>query len=64
MQLVQDGHEEHAPVEVDSLIDNSNDIESKVMKLSDAQKHVLNFMASQGSQIFNTMELLGMEKKI
>ena len=23
----------------------------------------LNFMASQGSQIFNTMELLGMEKK-
>ena len=24
----------------------------------------LNFMASQGSHIFNTMELLGMEKKI
>ena len=23
----------------------------------------LNFMASQGSHIFNTMELLGMEKK-
>ena len=24
----------------------------------------LNFMASQGSQIFNTMEMLGMENKI
>ena len=36
-----------------------------VVKFSDAQKFVkdvLNFMASQGSQIFNTMELLGMEK--
>ena len=31
-------------------------------QLSDAQKfvkRVLNFMASQGSQVFNTMELLG-----
>jgi hypothetical protein len=35
------------------------------VKLSDAQKYardVLNFMASQGSHIFNTQELLGMEK--
>ena len=64
-QLVQDGQEVHDPVEVDPLIDDSNDVESKVVKLSDAQKYVkdvLNFMASQGSQIFNTMELLGMEK--
>ena len=65
VQLVQDGQEVHDPVEVDPLIDDSNDVESKVVKLSDAQKSikdVLNFMASQGSQIFNTMELLGMEK--
>ena len=65
VQLVQDGQEVHYPVEVDPLIDESNDVESKVVKLSDAQKYVkdvLNFMASQGSQIFNTMELLGMEK--
>ena len=36
-----------------------------MVKLSDTQKYVkdvLNFMASQGSQIFNTMELLEMEK--
>ena len=35
-----------------------------VVKLSDAQKFVkdvLNFMPKQGSQIVNTMELLGME---
>ena len=40
-------------------------VSSKVVKLSDTQKYVkdvLNFMASQGSQIFNTMDLLGMEK--
>ena len=57
--------EVHDPVEVDPLIDDSNDVESEVMKLSDAQKSVkdvLNFMASQGSQIFNSMELLGMER--
>jgi hypothetical protein len=48
------------------LIVDSSDDESKVEKLSDAQKYakdVLNFMASQGSHIFNTHELLGMEKK-
>ena len=64
VQLVQDGQEGRGPL-VDPLIDDSNDVESKVVKLSDAQKYVkdvLNFMASQGSQIFNTMELLGMEK--
>ena len=36
-----------------------------VVAKRDAQKYakdVLNFMASQGSQIFNTHELLGMEK--
>jgi hypothetical protein len=46
------------------IVDRSDD-ESKVVKLSDAQKYakdVLNFMASQGSHIFNTQELLGMEK--
>ena len=45
----------HDPVEVDPLIDDSNDVESQVVKLSDAQKfvkYVLNFMASQNSQIF------------
>ena len=39
------------------LIVDSSDAESQVVKLSDAQKYakdVLNFMASQGSQIFNT----------
>ena len=63
--LVQDSQEVHDLVEVDPLIDDSNDVESKVVKLSDAQKFVkdvLNFMVGQGSQIFNTMELLGMEK--
>ena len=53
------------PVEVDQLIDDSNAVESKVVKLSDAQEHVkdvLNFMACQASQILNTMELLGMGK--
>jgi hypothetical protein len=48
-----------------TLIVDNNDDESKVVKLSDAQKYakdVLNFMASQGSQIFNTQEVLGMEK--
>jgi hypothetical protein len=47
------------------LIVDSSDDESKVVKLSNAQKYakdVLNFMASQGSQIFNTQVLLGMEK--
>ena len=65
VQLVQDGHEVHNLVEVDPLIDDSNDVQAKVVKLSDAQKHVknvLNFMTSQGSQIFNSMEQLGKEK--
>jgi hypothetical protein len=50
---------------LDGQIVDSSDDESKVVKLSDAQKYakdVLNFMASQGSQIFNAQELLGMEK--
>ena len=65
VQLVQDGQEVDDPVEVDPLIDDSNDVEFEVAKLSDAQKFVkdvLNLMASQGSQIFNTMKLLGMEQ--
>ena len=52
-------------MEVDPLIVGSSDDESKVVKLSDTQKYaedVLDSMASQGSQIFNTLELLGMEK--
>jgi hypothetical protein len=65
VQLVQDGEHVLDSMEEDPLIVDSNDDESKVVKLSDAQKYtkdVLNFMASQGSQIFNTQELLGMEK--
>ena len=66
VQLVQDGQEIHNPVEVDPLIDDSNDVSRpKAIKLSDAQKYVknvLNFMSSQGSQTFNTMELLKMDK--
>ena len=38
VQLVQDGQEVHDPV-VDPFIDDSNDIESKVLKLSDTQKN-------------------------
>ena len=38
VQLVQDGQEVHDSVKLDSLIDNSNDLESEVVKLSDAQK--------------------------
>jgi hypothetical protein len=65
VQLVQDGEHVLDSMEEDPLIVDSSDDESKVVKLSDAQKYakdVLNFMASQGSQIFNTQELLGMEK--
>ena len=65
VQLVQDGHEVHAPIEVDPLIDDSNDVESKVVKLSDAQKFVkdvLTFMASQGSQIFQHYGVVRNEK--
>ena len=36
-QLVQDGQEVHDFVKVDPLIDDSNDVESKVVKLSNAQ---------------------------
>ena len=56
-----------SPVAVDPLIDNSNDLESKVVKLSDAQKYVkdvLNFMASQDSQIFTTTELRKIHDKL
>jgi hypothetical protein len=56
VQLVQDGEQILDSMEEDPLIDSSDD-ESKVVKLSDAQKYakvVLNFMASQGSHIFNT----------
>ena len=65
VQLVQDGEQVLDSMEVDPLIVDSSDDESKVVKLSDAQKYakdVLNFMASQGSQIFSTHELLEMEK--
>ena len=58
---MQDGQEVHDPVEVDPLIDDSTNVESKVAKLSDAQnfvKDVLNFMASKGSQFFSTMEVV------
>lgn len=65
MQLVQDVKEVFDSIEEDSMIVDSNDDEYKAMKLSEAQKYakdLLNFLASQGSQIFNTQELLGMEK--
>jgi hypothetical protein len=65
VQLVQDGEQVLDSMEEDPLTIDSNDDKSKVVKLSDAQKYakdVLNFMASQGSQIFNTHELLGMKK--
>ena len=47
------------------MIDDSHDVESKVVKLSDAQKivkDVLNFLVGRGSQTFNTVELLVMEE--
>ena len=65
VHLVQDGQEIDDPVEGDPLIDDSNDVEFEVPKLSNAQKSVKDvsiIMASQGSQIFNTTELLGMGK--
>ncbi len=65
VQSVRDGEGIHDSMEINPLVVDSSDDESKVVKLSDAQKYtkdVLNFMASQGSQIFNTQELLGMEK--
>ena len=52
-------------VEVDPMVHDSHDVDNKVVKLSDAQKSVkdlLNFMASQGPQNFNTMELFRMKK--
>jgi hypothetical protein len=65
VQLVQDGEHVLDFMEEDPLIVDSSDDESKVVKLRNTQKYaknVLNFMASQGSHIFNTQELLGMEK--
>ena len=65
MQLVQNGEQILDSMEIDPLIVDSRDNESKVVKRSDAQKYaedVLNFMASQGSQILSTPELLEMEK--
>ena len=44
VQLVQDGQEVHDPVEVDPLIDDSDDVESKVVKLSDAQNMLKMFL--------------------
>jgi hypothetical protein len=47
------------------LIINSNNIESKVVKIGDAQnsaKEVLSFMASHDSQGFITTKLLMMER--
>ena len=61
VQLVQVGEQILDFVEIDPLIVDDSDDESKVVKLSDAQKK-LNFMASQGSIIFSTRELLGMEQ--
>ena len=72
VQLVQEGQEV-----VDSNISNdymdegstmkvdNNDIESKVVKIDNAQnstKEVLNFMASHSSQGFTTAKLLMMER--
>ena len=65
VQLVQDGQEVHDLVEVDPLIDDSNDVESNLAKLSDTQRFIRDvfiFMANQGSHIFSTMVLLEMEK--
>jgi len=65
VQLVQDGKHVLDSMEEDPLIVDSSDDESKVVKLSNAQKYVkdvLNFVASQGSQIFDTQVFLGMEK--
>jgi hypothetical protein len=47
------------------LIIDSDDIESKVVKIVDAQnstREVLSFMASQGSHGFTKIELLMMER--
>jgi hypothetical protein len=57
VQIVQDGEHVLDSMEENPLIVDSSDDESKVVKLSDARKYakdVVNFMASQGSQIFNT----------
>src|SRR6202011_886153 len=57
VQLVQVGEQVLDSMEVDPLIVDSSDDESKVVKLSDAQKYakdVLNFMANQGFQNFKT----------
>ena len=63
VQLVQDGEHVLDSMEVDPVIVDSSDDISKVVKLSDAQQYagnVSNFMLSQGSHIFNTLEVLGM----
>lgn len=60
MQSVQDGEEILDSMEENSMIVDSNDDEYKGVKLSEAHvyaKDILNFMASQGSKIFNTQEL-------
>ena len=65
VQLVQDGEHVLDSMEVDPLIVDGSDDESKAMRLSHAQKHakdVLNYMASLGSRIFNTLKLLRLDK--
>ena len=62
MQLVQDGKDVLDSMEEDLLIVDSNDDQSKVVKLRMHKNMLKMLMASQGSQIFNTHELLGMEK--
>lgn len=65
VQLVQDGEELLDSMKEYSMMVDSIDDEYKIMKLNKSQKYdkdLLNFMASHGCQIFNTQELLVMEK--
>jgi hypothetical protein len=72
VQLVQKGQDlvdsniANDYMDEDSIvIVDSNDIESKVVKIGDAQNsanEILSFMASHGSQGFTTIELSMMER--
>ena len=65
LQFVQQDEEVLSDAMEEDIGDGIDDLEPRVVKLDDAQmsaKDVLSFMASQGSKMFGTEELLAMER--
>ena len=65
LQFVQQDEEVLSDAMEEDIGDDIDDLEPRVVKLDDAQmsaKDVLSFMASQGSKLFSTGELIAMER--